>query len=265
MGNWLSFQKDPENVAAVKKYCESVVFIRFYGQTSSMKGDMDHEETDGGGRPKSELGHILLQLDREIRMATTTEELEITDTMKEIFKKIAAIRVCTNECESVEDCYKKLLEDAENFAVIYRKRGHKSETLEDEHSYYWATRQQMLFGKVIADWLPEHLETKTRPMDPIFGVLLNPTGGRVGPGDTGWMHDAFFDELGPFAYHSAVHDGFGYLKTNHNSGPGYAYLNEGIFGDWSPFGGQYFGLKFWKQTLEKAKPEEAPLEQFILK
>jgi len=38
---------------------------------------------------------------------------------------------------------------------------------------YWGTWQQMLCGKVIADWLdPDYV-----PLDPIFGILLNPTGG----------------------------------------------------------------------------------------
>lgn len=42
-----------------------------------------------------------------------------------------------------------------------------------EHQKYWGTRQQLLAGKVIADWL----ETKYGCLDPIFGVLMNPTAG----------------------------------------------------------------------------------------
>jgi len=55
------------------------------------------------------------------------------------------------------------------------------------------------------------------------------------------------------------------LKTNHNSGPGYCYLNKGIFGDWSPFGGQLFGLRYWSGLLGEAKPEEAKADQFVFK
>ena len=86
---------------------------------------MDHEEVDAGGRAKSPMGQFLMELDREIRMATTIEEFEITEPMKEILKKIAGSRVCTEECETVEDCHKKLLEDAEHFVKIYRERGSK--------------------------------------------------------------------------------------------------------------------------------------------
>eukprot|EP00111_Clytia_hemisphaerica_P002457 TCONS_00007030-protein len=266
MGSWLSFEKDHESVENVKKYCESVVFVRFYGQTNSMKSDeMDHEEVDAGGKVKSKLGIILHELDREIKKAPTIAEFEITEPMKEMLKKLAAIRVCTEDCEAEEDCFKRLLEDAEQFVKIYRKRGQISESCDDDHDFYWGTRQQMLFGKVIVDWLPDHIENQSRPMDPIFGVLFNPTGGLVGPGDLQWMHNALYDDLGPFAYHSAVHDAFGYLKTNHNSGPGYCYLNKGIFGDWSPFGGQLSGLRYWKQVLAVAKPDEAKLERFVLR
>ena len=38
---------------------------------------------------------------------------------------------------------------------------------------FWGTWQQMLCGKVIADWL----DPSQVALDPIFGVLLNPTGG----------------------------------------------------------------------------------------
>lgn len=39
---------------------------------------------------------------------------------------------------------------------------------------YWGCRQQLLSGKVIADWV----DTTAGPMDPIFGVLLSPTAGK---------------------------------------------------------------------------------------
>ena len=42
------------------------------------------------------------------------------------------------------------------------------------HIEYWATRQQLLSGKVVVDWL----DLNYGPMDPIFGVLLNPTLGQ---------------------------------------------------------------------------------------
>ena len=46
-----------------------------------------------------------------------------------------------------------------------------SEALETKT--YWGSRQQLLAGKVIADWV----DCKNGPLDPIFGVLLQPTAG----------------------------------------------------------------------------------------
>ena len=86
---------------------------------------MDHAKVDSRGILKSELGHFLQELDREIRKAPTIEKLEITEPMKEMFKKIATVRVRTDR-ETVEDCHKRLLEDAGHFLKIYRKRGRKN-------------------------------------------------------------------------------------------------------------------------------------------
>ncbi|XP_066911020.1 uncharacterized protein [Clytia hemisphaerica] len=261
----VKISKDCDSISSVKTYCESLVFIRFYGQTNAMKGKMDGEEFDNvNENPKSELGRLLQQLDKEIKMAENDSELEFTERILEIFMKIAEIRAFTHTEETTEQCFQRFIKDAEKFAEIYRKRGKQSESLKEANILYWGTRQQMLFGKVLCDWINRDKETEMETMDPIFGVLLNPTGGRVGPGDTGWIHNKLFDDLGPFAYHSAVHDAFGYLKINHDTGPGYSYLNGRKNGDSNPLRGQVTGLKFWKDVVKRLKPEEAPEEKFIL-
>ena len=43
------------------------------------------------------------------------------------------------------------------------------------HKYFWGTRQQLLCGKVIADWVDTDRNTA---LDPIFGALLCPCGGK---------------------------------------------------------------------------------------
>ncbi len=60
-----------------------------------------------------------------------------------------------------------------------------------------------------------------------------------------------FDDTGPMAYRSAVHDAFGYLITFHNTGPGYDYLGAwSLFESKTPLSGQLSGLKFWKNVLK---------------
>jgi len=265
MGKWFSTERDRNSTAAVEEYCRSIIFIRFYGQTSCMSDQTDHA-SDGW----SVLGKHMSHLDKEIRKAKSPSEFEITDEIRQILRIIADERKCAVDCENVDACYERLLKDAERFAEMYRKRAEISELLNDDHDYYWGTRQQLLFGKVIADWLEKQWKKENgleeeNPIDPIFGVFFNPTGGRVGPGDSGWFHDRLFDDYGPFAYHSAVHDGFGYLITYHKTGPGYNYLNKGFFGDFSPFGGQLSGIRFWKNVLEVCRPENEPADKFALK
>ena len=80
-------------------------------------------------------------------------------------------------------------------------------------------------------------------------MLLSSTG-RTGPGDDSMIHEILFDESGPVAYHSAVHDGFGYLKRHHNIGPGYKYLGAfSVFSADNPLSEQISGLEFWGKLL----------------
>ena len=55
------------------------------------------------------------------------------------------------------------------------------------------------------------------------------------------------------AYHSAVHDSFGYLKTNHGIGPGYDYLDKNYLADTNCMAGQISGISFWKEVLEEVE------------
>ena len=104
----------------------------------------------------------------------------------------------------------------------------------------------MLSGKVIADWI----DHKNGPLDPIFGILLQPTTGRAGPGDAGLFHQVVYDNNDPFAYHSAVHDAFGYLKTDHGVGPGYDYMHNSWFKNTRPISGQIGGVRFWRKVMK---------------
>ena len=134
-----------------------------------------------------------------------------------------------------------------------------SEELHENHAKYWGTRQQLLAGKVICDWL---CEDHKPPMDPIFGVLLNPTAGRVGPGDSGWFHNLLYDNSGEWAHHSAVHDGFGYLLNFHEIGPGYNYMYKSFFDKDNPLAGQISGIDFWKKYVKEVEMKLKVIENF---
>ena len=83
--------------------------------------------------------------------------------------------------------------------------------------------------------------------------------GRTGPGDSACLHYTLFDKSGPIAYHSAVHDAFGYMLTYHQTGPGYKYLdNAATQGRDKPLSGQLAGIRFWRKVLSHHKEKAMP-------
>jgi hypothetical protein len=103
-----------------------------------------------------------------------------------------------------------------------------------------SSNPQLVYGKVIGD---------TFGIDPLFGALLNPTGGLVGPGNMALQ----MDDDDPTGYHGIVHDAAGYLFNFHNQGPGYDYLGrEAAKGHKTsdPLTGQQSGLRYWHEKLD---------------
>ncbi|MDJ0754926.1 MAG: WXG100 family type VII secretion target [Ardenticatenaceae bacterium] len=82
---------------------------------------------------------------------------------------------------------------------------------------------------------------ETFGVDPVFGSLLNPTGGMVGPGDDAYV-PGDNDAIG---YHGTFHDAAGYLYNYHNVGPGYDYMGREPFPTGNPLSGQVGGISWW--------------------
>ena len=53
------------------------------------------------------------------------------------------------------------------------------------------------------------------------------------------------------AFHTAVHDAFGYLYTYHDIGPGYDYLGTSRMSLENKFAGRFDGVSFWKTALNE--------------
>ncbi len=109
-----------------------------------------------------------------------------------------------------------------------------------EDSSWWGSTEQLRFGKIVGDAFG---------IDPVFGALLSPTGGRVGPGDSKFLHWVFQNNEA-MNYHGATHDAAGYLYNYHNIGPGYTYLEPTAPSSQksNPLSGQ-FGYFYWKELL----------------
>lgn len=82
-------------------------------------------------------------------------------------------------------------------------------------------------------------------IDPVFGALLNPTGGMVGPGNMAY-HPGDDSATG---YHGIVHDAAGYLYNYQDAGPGYDYLDREDRDTGHPLTGQQSGLRYWHEKL----------------
>ena len=88
-------------------------------------------------------------------------------------------------------------------------------------------------------------------LHPIWGCLLNPTGGIVGPGNAHVIKDKFKTPIG---IHACIHDAGGYLLTYHNLGPGYNYLENYVdLPTTNPFSGQRI-LFWWNEIFQELQP-----------
>ncbi|XP_066930228.1 uncharacterized protein [Clytia hemisphaerica] len=251
-------------IEEMEAYCKPLIFLRFCGQTSSAT-DTDTNAEKG---PQN-TGSYLQMLDALIRTLPKDELKEgfcQTKAFQGLLWKIADRR--HRDEESEQRCYRRLLRDSKRFEKVFLERAAKkaenqeepySEELHEQHAEYWGTRQQLLAGKVICDWLSEDDQPS---MDPIYGVLLNPTAGRVGPGDSGFVHSLLYDNSGEWAHHSAVHDAFGYLFTFHQLGPGYNYMYRSFFDADNPLAGQISGIDFWKKYVAEVETKLKVIENF---
>ncbi|XP_057304186.1 uncharacterized protein LOC130641407 [Hydractinia symbiolongicarpus] len=243
--------------ASIKTYCLRLLHLKFFGQTSD--GDTD-ECTDAS---VLNLGTLLKMLDKYIRSFEDPQNFDGTGEDYIDLLKLIANRRRRFPGESPKKCFNRLLKHSKQFVTVYRSRAadhnmKESESLSDDS--YWGTRQQLLGGKIIADWVDASYGGG--PLDPIFGVMLNPTVGKVGPGNGSIIHRWLFDNDGCMAYHAAVHDGFGYLKNFHDKGPGYDYLERNyLLSNLNPLAGQRTGICFWKTLLKEEKEREEKEER----
>jgi hypothetical protein len=114
---------------------------------------------------------------------------------------------------------------------------------EKRHPDFMGSETQLRYGFLVGQALG---------MDPVLGSMLNPTGGLVGPGNTGVDFDG-----SAVGYHGITHDAAGYLYNHHTQmGPGYNYLGrEKGFGvdTGNPFTGQREGIHFWRTETPAGK------------
>lgn len=107
---------------------------------------------------------------------------------------------------------------------------------ETRHPNFMGSTVQLRYGQVVGDALG---------IDPVFGAMLNPTGGLVGGGNISIQ----FPTEHPVGYHGVFHDAAGYLYNYHNMGPGYNYLGLENRDTSSPLTGQQAGIAHWNEKM----------------
>ncbi len=129
----------------------------------------------------------------------------------------------------------------EQFENLWRNAKNKGDIDLAQHGNFMGSTFSLRYGKVVGDVFG---------MDPVFGSLLNPTGGLVGPDSNSYQPNSN-DAIG---YHGVFHDAAGYLYNNHDGlGPGYDYLGrEVIFSNpkGNPLSGQVGGISWWASHAE---------------
>jgi WXG100 family type VII secretion target len=107
---------------------------------------------------------------------------------------------------------------------------------------FWGTTDQLRFGQIVGD---------TFGIDPVFGSMLSPTGGLVGPGDS-VLHMGLGDQKA-VVIHGSVHDAGGFLRNHFGIGPGYHYVpgTWQILDTTNPLAGQVDGIQFWMNELDR--------------
>lgn len=146
--------------------------------------------------------------------------------------------------EQIKDEYETYRENRATVLDRIRTSGNKLEPIDEllpDQSEFMGSNWQLRYGKVIGDNLG---------IDPVFGAMLNPTGGMVGPGNKGLPPDAWYMPT-PVAYHGAYHDAAGYLYNyqkidDEKVGTGYNYMQSplGLSTD-NPLAGQGTGIAQW--------------------
>jgi hypothetical protein len=118
--------------------------------------------------------------------------------------------------------------------------------LSSAHPSFQGSNTQMRYGSVVGDAFG---------IDPVFGAMLNPTGGLVGIGNY-----AIAGDDTAVGYHGVVHDAAGYLHTYHGAGPSYDYLGQEARDPSSPLSGQRSGIAYWREATGGPSPISAPAE-----
>lgn len=151
--------------------------------------------------------------------------------LSQLLAEVKAIRKLSYSIDDLKAQYRKTLD-------LRKEARAKIEVpdLSNENARFMGSNMQLIFGKVLGDVFN---------IEPVFGALISPTGGIIGPGNSTEALRSAFDKDGPVALHGAVHDAAGLLFNAFGIGSGYDYMdNELLSSPKSPCTGQT-NVEWW--------------------
>ena len=212
-------------------------FKDFIGSINLPKGSHNGEHQIRG-----KLGYLMKQL----KESNHNDDI-VEDLLKDIHKELG-LKYDLEKFKKEYNFYLNLIVERQN--LINLNKGYfgflslgSVETLNKDNWNNWGSYKQFIFGKIITDAINTEFNTNIHP---IWGCLLNPTGGIVGAGNQK-IYDPKWNS--PLSLHSCCHDAAGYLYNYHNMGPGFNYLNTRwtLFPTWSRFSCQIYGIRWWNK------------------
>lgn len=180
------------------------------------------------------------------RLTAAMHQLNKASTQDEVEASLAQIaELRQRPLSEIQSEYQTYLGLQEDIARKVDDGAERIDALKDEQYNFMGSTWQMRYGTVVGDKFG---------VDAVFGAMLNPTGGLVGPGKEGWAPDgALMPEA--VAYHGAYHDAMGHLSNYFDTGPGYNYMGSPIgLATTNPLAGQATGIAEWEVLLLRGGP-----------
>jgi len=229
------------NMALQDKYFHILYSYKPYGSESYTLNS-----NDGNGNfsqtvvntyisDRTKLGSWLKLLKTYDSTPVTTINIS-TDPINVVLKKILTIRGykdTTVNLSSFVEMYKIYRDYLKNCKI-----SDGTKLLENSKLGFWGSDRSLKFGRVVFDLL-------NKSVDDIFGALLSPSGGLIGPNSTELLT---LKNDSAITMHSIVHDASGYLINGFGLGNGYTYLDPNpLFKaeKTSPIAGQVTGIAKW--------------------
>jgi hypothetical protein len=226
-----------EEFSLLKEYFKDIYLWKPTGAvepTKSIKCDLGCQmkklyelvqEIINGNQIFESLNECLMQI-KKIRHS----DKSLIDWKKQCKKYISIVKV-----------RKKYIDTFNQNKWFYKSKLDNVSSLNNDKESLWGSVRQIKFGKIVVDTLDCEL-------DPVFGSLLSPTGGIVGPGNTELYRGNNTDSV---VMHGIVHDAGGYLFNYHTIGPGYNYLGTKLtcFPSNKPMSNQVAGITFWTVNI----------------